>query len=196
MAMYDSNDRTNEFIARAQAQMRRSWPGVTTPQMLDRELRRRRKNYLCSHISVWSLVEKGGVVANEDVDALADCFVRRTLLFWNRTGEDAESYCYHFYHLTLFGLLSGEIRECIDDLIQLSGALVRSREVFRIAMQDIVPPEMFAELFHFVEDYDDDFYTPHFEDAVLYAVASFLGTLKIPGTHTNDVENEGLGNGD
>ena len=91
----------------------------------------------------------------------------------------------------MFALLNGAIRECADDIIQLSGALVRSKQVFRIAMEDLLPPSLFGELFHFLDDSDDDFFTPHFEDAVVYTVASFLGTLSTSGTTSITQESEG-----
>lgn len=193
--MYDVNDRMNEILTRAQHSVGKRIPVASSTKMLDRSLRQRRKNLLGSHITLWSLLEKENAISDEDIDIFASYLARQTLQFWRPRGKDAETFCYRFYRLSLFALLSGSVQESIDDLIQLSGALVRSKQVFQIAMEDMLPPRLFSELLHFLEDAEEEFFVPflepHFEDAVLYTVASFLGTLAVPGEKHNTRESEG-----
>lgn len=72
----------------------------------------------------------------------------------------------------------------MDDLIQLAETLVRSKEIFVYVMKDLLPDDLVSELFELTESYDSDLYTASFEDAVLGAIAIYLGTLKDP------IENE------
>ena len=188
-------ERVGEILARARVQSSRRTPVAGSSRILEQELRKRRKNYLGSHITLWSLLETEGVVDDATIDALAHHLSKQTLLFWRYKDEAAEDFCYHFYRLSMFALLSGVIRECVDDIIQLSSVLVRSKEVFRIAQQDLLPPRMFAELFDFLENSDAAFYTPHFEDAVLFTIASFLGVLTEPKSSPQSIESEDRNDG-
>ncbi len=171
----------SEILTCARSQIRMPAPTVSAPKILEKELRRRRKHYLGSYISLRNILEDSGGVNNEVVDALSQHLAKQTLLYWCYNDNDAESFCYHFYRLTMFALLSGEVRECVDDIIQICSAMVRSKEVFQIVEQDMLPPEMFSELFSFLEDSCDEYFTMHFEDAVLFTIASFLGVLANPG---------------
>ena len=177
MVVYDEQEKLDEILSRVQAQVDRRTPAARSPHILERELRSRRKSYLGSHISLRSLLAADGVVDDVSVDVLANHLTQLTLQFWRYKDEAAEVFCYRFYRLSIFVLMCDEIRECVDDIIQICGALVRSKEVFRIAVKDLVQPERYPELFRFLEDSEEAFLSPHFEDSVLYAIASFLGAL-------------------
>lgn len=47
-------------------------------------------------------------------------------------------------------------------------------------MKGLLPADMIGELFDFTESYEDTFFSASFEDAVLGAVAVFLGSLSDP----------------
>ena len=191
METYESHNRINDILTRARSRVIRSAPVAHSRQEIEQELYRRRKNYLGSDIPLKYLLETNGVVEDRDIDALAHYLSEQTQQFWNRKDAEAKDFCYRFYRLSMFALRYGNIRECVDDIFQLCQAMLRSREVFRYAEEDLLPPKMFCELYEFLDDADDTYFTPHFEDAVLFAIASLLGALDEAGRDTELNESEG-----
>lgn len=191
MVGYEANDRLSEILTRAHSHIGRRTPVAGSPHMLERELRHRRKLYLGSHVPLFGLLEKDDVVYDEDIETLSHYLAEQTLLFWMHKDEEARKFCYHFYHLSLFALLSGAIQECADDIIQLSESLVRSKTAVRIVLEDLLPPNLFSELYHFLYETNEDYFTVHFSDSVFYAVAAFLGALATRGETSTTQESEG-----
>lgn len=190
MEINDTYDKLHNILARRDFYVRRGAPVAHSAAEIEKELRRRRKLYLGSHVSLRTLLEVDDCVDDEAIDALAHHLSDQTIPYWHHRDDEAKRFCYQFYRLALFGLLYGGVRECADDIIQLCSALVRSRAVFRIAEQELLPPHMFGELFEFLEDADDAYFTVHFEDAVLYAVASFMGAIERENTRLDPAESE------
>lgn len=180
----------NEIMERVRSQKQGRFPTASSSAQLEQALRARRKIYLGSHIHLRSLLETDGVVEDEAIDVLAGYLSQKALLYWNHKSADAQNFSYRFFRITIFALLRGEIRECVDDIIQMCSAMIRSRDVYRIVEQDLLPVEMFGELFEFLEESDDAFFSPDFEDSVLFAIATLLRTLREPSASREDDESE------
>lgn len=145
------------------------------------EIRTRRKHILGSHISVLPFVCVDDAISESRVDELSHYLADRTVCFWEKRGSEAHLFCLRFYTLAFYVLASGEVGdESIDDVIQLAECLVRSRDIYLTVVRNLLPADMVSELFQFVEDYDDSYFTATFEDAVLGAIAVLLGVLADP----------------
>lgn len=145
------------------------------------ELRSRRKYIIGSYISVMPLVCEKGSINDSYVDEISHFITSRTTPLWHNKEQDVEEFCYRFYTLAFYALASKKVgNESIDDVIQLAECLVRSRDTFITVLKNLLPANMISELFNFTEDYDDSYFTPTFEDAVLGGIAVFLGSLTDP----------------
>lgn len=160
---------------------------------VQKELRERRQEFLGSHLLLSTLVYENNVFSKEAVDELSDYLANRTARLWALKHPDAEEFCFRFYVLAItfitYPLLA---RACVDNIIQLASCLVRSRTVFMVAAKGMIPEDMWGELYDFVEAYDDNFYGPSFEDAVLGAVCVLLGVIEDPTADVtiNDTEED------
>lgn len=145
------------------------------------EIRARRKHIIGSYISLIPFVCEKGLIIDSYVEELSQFLASKTILLWDKKEADAEAFCNRFYSLAFYALASGKVGyESIDDVIQLAECLVRSRDTFITVLKNLLPDDMINELFNFIEDYDDSYFTPTFEDAVLGGIALFLGSLTDP----------------
>lgn len=162
-------------------EMRRKRPVAVNLMDLRKSLRTQRKGFLGSYISLRKYIQDGEETGALTVESLQSFLTKRTKYFWNSKKDDAEEFIDRFYNLAICCLLKGDLSyECIDDIIQLAECVVRSRIVFTIAAKDMLPKEMYGELFDFTEQYDDSYFTAEFEDAVLGAVSVLLEALADP----------------
>lgn len=146
-----------------------------------KELRQRRKTFLGSYRSLKEIVSISGKVNEEYIKQFCNFLSYRTSLLWSDKIFDAETFCHRFFTLSVHALAFNDLAdECIDDVIQLAECFVRSKSVFVTVMEQLLAPEMISELHDFVNEYDEEIFTPYFEDAVLGAVAIYTGTLKEP----------------
>ena len=161
--------------------MRRGLPVAANIMDLRKSLRTHRKSFLGTYISLRKYIRDGEAAGTLTSESLQSYLTKRTKHFWNFKKDDAEEFIGEFYTLAFCCLLEGDLSyECIDDIIQLAECLVRSRVVFTIAAKEMLPKEMFGELFDFTEQYDDSYFTAEFEDAVLGAVSVLSGALADP----------------
>ena len=149
------------------------------------ELRQRRKMFLGSFTSLRAVVCANGKLSDDKISELSTFLALRATALWDKKYEKSEAFCRQFFMLAINAIAGGEVGdETMDDLIQLAETLVRSKEIFVYVMKDLLPDDLVSELFELTESYDSDLYTASFEDAVLGAIAIYLGTLKDP------IENE------
>ena len=162
-------------------EIRKKLPIAANLMDLRKSLRTHRKSFLGSYISLSKYIQEGNAMGIGSVESLQNFLTKRTKHFWNTQNPDAEDFIDRFYTLTICCLLKGDLSyECIDDIIQLAECVVRSRTVFTIAAKEMLPKDMYGELFDFTEQYDDSYFTAAFEDAVLGAVSVLLGVLSDP----------------
>ncbi len=148
---------------------------------IQKEIRHRRQLFIESHISIYALVQNNGYVDENLIDDLSEYLSKRIAFLWNHKHPADETFGFRFSKLTLFCLVSRKVGGAtVDDIIQIAGCLVRSRKVFTVFAKDLLPDTMIGELFDFTETYDDSFFNPSFEDAVLGAICVLLGVLKDP----------------
>lgn len=170
-----------EAINRARSLSKRGSPFADKLSSVQQELRNRRKQFLGSYVPARELLLSDAGINDASIDALSRYLSAKTLAFWNVKGEDTEEFCFRFYRLALYALTGGKVAcECIDDILRLSECLVRSRDVFVIAMKEMLPANMIGELYDFTESYSDEYYSVSFEDATLGGVCVFLGVLEDP----------------
>ena len=176
-----SNDIVMQTIVKVRTMAKRTSTFSDKLSAVQQELRQRRKQFLGTYLPVREFVLSGSDLDEEIVEALSDYLARQTISFWNNQTEDAESFCFRFYRLAFYALASGKVsRECVDDILRLAECLVRSREVFIIAMKEMLPSDMIGELYDFTESYNDEFYTVTLEEAVLGGICVLLGVLSSP----------------
>lgn len=175
-----SQDKSLELVEKARGQIRRmsSFEDISS---IRKEIRQRRKHLIGSYISLERIVLSNEGLNEAATEELSKYLAERTVCFWNQQDPDAWHFCYRYYRLAISALASGGVgEESVDDIIQLAECLVRSRETYIIVMKGLLPADMIGELFDFTESYEDAFFSASFEDAVLGAVAVFLGSLSAP----------------
>ena len=175
-----SKIRISELVDNARCRTRRknSFEDVSS---IRKEMRQRRKHLIGSYISLERIVCSNEGFDETAAEELSKYLAERTVCFWTRQDPGAWRFCYRYYLLAISALAGGEVgEESVDDIIQLAECLVRSRETYIIVMKDLLPSDMIGELFDFTESYDDAFFSAAFEDAVMGAVAVFLGSLSDP----------------
>jgi len=182
MAEQNSQERTSEIITNARLYAQRDVPAAKSKQQLKTEIYRRRQLYLGSDVSLRDILADGGDVSNESIEAFSGYMADRTVLFWRHNDEQARNFCYEFYRISLHALLSGMVRECVDDLIRLSGVLIRARRAYSTTVMCYLPADMVVDVLKFLDSGKESYLSVHFEDAVLYAVASLLGALNQTGS--------------
>ena len=156
-------------------------PRIDSLSKLQTLRRQQRKRVIGSHTSLTALVGEGGGIQENDVADLADHLSRRSILFWNGAGSPQPEFFASFYDLAIRMVASGKLgNESVDDIIQLAECIVRSKDIFITVAKDLLPEDRISELFEFTDQYDEFWFVAHFEDAVLGAVAAFLGTLADP----------------
>ncbi len=148
---------------------------------IQKELRERRKSFLGSYVSIRALVKEDSKVSDDSIQSLSQYLAKRTVALWNNAPYDAEMFSFRYYRIAI-NCLTYEIveDECVDDIIQLAGCLVRSRKIFTMVGEKMLPYNMIGELFDFAESYDDVYFQIAFEDAVLGAISVLLGVLVDP----------------
>ncbi len=180
METQHNQDVSPELVRKARGQIRRmiSFEDVSS---IRKEMRQRRKHLIGSYISLERIVCNNEELDEPTAEELSKYLAERTVFFWNRQDPDAWHFCYRYYKLAISALASGGVgEESVDDIIQLAECLVRSRETYIIVMKGLLPADMIGELFDFTESYEDAFFSASFEDAVMGAVAVFLGSLGDP----------------
>lgn len=144
-------------------------------------IRERRKTIIGSYISVEAVVGCGEMTDETIVQTLSTYLADRAVVFWNTSLEHAFDFSRRFFYLSIYAIVSGKVgRESFDDIIQLCETLVRSKDTFIVVLKNLLPENLIGDLFYFVEQFDDMYYHPSFEEAVLGALSVFLGALKDP----------------
>ena len=181
MESYCSALSIQDLISLARRQQKRRGPVFEDLHTIRSELRERRKQFLGSYISLECLVRSGSSLDENAVKELSQYLGTRTPPLLHRELALPESLCCRFYRLAIYAIGGGGVgNESVDDIIQMAECLVRSQDVFISVMKNLLPPDMIGELFDFTESYDVSCFTSNFEDAVMGAVAVFLGALKDP----------------
>lgn len=161
---------------------------------LQTELRTQRKHLLGSYASLRALIFKNSIDSIDEerrIHELCDVLSQNTIIFWNHTDEKAIEFCYRFYDIVIRSIVYGRIGgESLDDIIRLAECLVRSTEVFEIVIKQLLPQDRIGDLFHFTEEYEASYYAHYFSDAVLGAVALYLGALERPDASDEHSEAE------
>lgn len=180
MEMRPGDDLISQMMQRVRRQTRRNSAFSDSLSDVQKELRTRRKFFLGSHVSLRMLVCAGdnNGIDESAVDALSNYLAGRSAYFWKPQNANAETFLFRFYRLAITAIGGGNVgQESIDDLLQLATALVRSRRVFMIAMEDMLPAGMKEELVDFVENTDELYFGYGAEDAILGGLCVFLGVL-------------------
>lgn len=145
------------------------------------ELRQRRKMFLGSSASLRAIVCTDGKICDDRVSELSGFLAARAVALWDEKHDNAEAFFRQFFVLSINAIAGGEVGdETLDDLIQLAETLVRSKEIFVYVMKDLLPSDLVGELFEFTDNYGIGFFSASLEDAVLGAIAIYLGALKDP----------------
>lgn len=153
---------------------------------LETELRYKRKALLGSNMPLTAIV--GYYLDGEyilDIPAvvtLSEFLSSRTCAYWSGQPENGMQFCRQFFNLGLIALADPKVsRQCLDDLILLSHALVcEPKEIYEIVMRDMLKEHHHSSLNAFLAEIPDDFHDATFEQSVLAAVSIFLGALADP----------------
>ena len=173
------------MIAQARTQQTYTTYFSDSLQDIQTELRKRRMSFLGSSLSLASLICKDGEIDEEAETALVVYLTERTLASWDKPFIEGGAFCRLFYSLGIRAVTNpGLSNECLDDLIRLATLLTHEpKEVYLAVMKDLLPEDWHGMLVHFADSFDNEAIRPlnaSFEDAVLGAVAVFLGVLEDP----------------
>ncbi|MBQ6818703.1 MAG: hypothetical protein IJP35_03755 [Clostridia bacterium] len=172
--VWDAMDEARKLAAR-------STQPLSTLDAVRRHLRIKRKYFLGTHISLEQVVSPKGEIDYSLANDLSNYLAQKASALWNFPPKGSLDFCTQFFSLAISAVASGGVgNESIDDIIQLAECLVRDRETFTIVMKPLIPEDRVAELYAFVDDYESDYFLPTFEDAVMGAVAVFMGALEDP----------------
>lgn len=175
------------LLSKARTGSTRARPRIDTLSRLRTLLRQQRKRVIGSHISLAVLIGEGSDIREDGVTALSEYLSHRSLLLWSGQNKPQPEFFEQFYSLAIRMVASGKLGdESIDDIIQLAECIVRSKDIFVAVAKDLLPKDRISDLFAFIDQYGESYFTAHFEDAVLGAVAVFLGTLADPARKEND----------
>lgn len=183
-AQFDHNERLLEEI-KTKSRIHRVSNSPFSDKLFDieNELRNRRKHFLGSYVSLTDLVcGSSGDLNEESFHLLVRYLTERTVFLWNKPSDTARKFCRHFYELSIIGIADIYMEDqCVDDIIRLATLLTHdSADIFEIVMEELLEQEYHPLLHSFLEDYEEEFYTASFEDAVLGAVCILLGVLSDP----------------
>lgn len=184
--MYSMQD----LIVQARKQTGRKVPIAKELHYIRVQLRERRKQFLGSYVSLGELIAGGHKPDEQMVEKISDYLAARTAVLWTAHLPEEYEFCHQFYELAIYATCGGGVGgESIDDIIQLASCLVRSKEVYVDVMRGLLPKDMIAAMFRFIEEYPAEYYHTAFEDAVMGAISVFLGALADPLTSEEDTNN-------
>lgn len=165
------------LIRRFQERRKHRCEWLHRPIDVDRAIRRKRKEYLGSDLSIEMFVRDTDGPNEGVIKELGEYLAKRTAAFLNAEGW--EECCAYFFHFSLYMMASGQIgEECIDDLIQLAECYERSPEVFAMVGEAYLTEDMLQDLQEWVAE--NEVAPPNFGTAVLGAVAVLMGVLYDP----------------
>lgn len=179
--MSDSKCKINPWLVlllqryKARNDPRTEW--LWEPLDVDRAVRRMRKDFLGSGLSIEMFIRENGKPNDEAIRELGKYLSDRTAAFLH--GEGWGDICDTFYHYSLYMMASGQIcEECIDDLIQLGDCYEKCPETFALVGETLLENEMLQDLREWV--IENDLAPSNFGRAVLGAVAVLTGVLPDP----------------
>lgn len=165
------------LVRRLHARKVHRWEWLRHPIDVERAIRKKRKEYLGSDLSIEMFVRDRDGPNEEAIRELGKYLATRTAAFLKEEGW--EEICETFFHYSLYMMASGQIgEECIDDLIQLGDCYEKHPETFAIVGEAYLEDEMLQELQEWVTE--NEWAPPNFGTAVLGAVAVLMGVLDDP----------------
>lgn len=180
---FEYQEPTLESLKRkARAYRQNQHPFSNKLSVVQRELRKRRKAFLGSSVPLTSIVWAEGEIDLNAISILTDYLSTRTVALWDRPYDEPLEFCRQFYEMAIIAVAVPSLRgQCLDDIIHLASFLSHEGKLaFRYAMTDLLPQSFYAKLFSFLDRVEGDCCIATFEDAVLGAVAVFLGVLEDP----------------
>lgn len=168
------------LMQRYKARNRHCYEGLRRPIDVERAIRKKRKEYLGSDLSLEMFVREDERPLEDNVVTLSRYLGKRTAAFLaSEDRPDNEDLCTDFFYHSLQLYAHGAIGDdSVDDLIQLAEVYERNPEVLGIIGDDDLPAEQAQDLRYWLMENDKA--PPNFVTATIGALAVFLGVLPDP----------------
>ena len=163
---------------KARNEHRHEW--LRRPKDVERAIRKKRKEYLGSGLSLEMFVREDERPLEDNVVVLSRYLGKRTAAFLASDNRpDNEDLCTDFFYYSLQLYAHGMIGDdSVDDLIQLAEVYERDPEILGIIGDDDLPEELAKDLRYWLME--NDRAPANFVTATIGALAVFLGVLPDP----------------